>query len=69
MTVFFKLKIEKNRLFLQIKQLYFGNMSQPTMVEDTYYLILHVFYVIFDTEEKVLEKSYSLTLLLTFLYM
>lgn len=24
-----------------------------------YYLILYVFYVIFDTEEKVLEKSYS----------
>lgn len=49
-------------------------MSQPTMVEETYpvlyyYLILHAFYVIFDTEEKVLEKSYSLTLLLTFLYM
>lgn len=43
-------------------------MSQPTMVDETcpvlyYYLILYVFYVIFDTEEKVLEKSYSLTLL------
>lgn len=37
------------------------NMSQPTMVDETcpvlyYYLILYVFYVIFDTEEKVLEK-------------
>lgn len=46
-------------------------MPQPAMVEETYpvlycYLILHVFHVVFDTEEKVLEKPYSLTLLLTF---
>lgn len=45
-------------------------MSQPTMVDEIYpvlyyYLVLYVFYVIFDDEEKALEKSYFLKLLLT----